>query len=125
MPTTWRGGTTLPPDVPARKKILVVFGTRPETIKLAPVWMALRAAPQRFETRIAVTAQHRGMLDQTLKDFDLVPDYDMDVIRENQDLFHITAQALGGMKKVLDDFAPDCLLVQGDTTSTFVGALAA
>ncbi len=108
-----------------RKKVLIVFGTRPETIKMAPVWMALQADREMFETRTVVTAQHRSMLDQALRDFAITPDYDLNVMRENQDLFHISVEALTGMKSVLEDYRPDCVLVQGDTTTTFVGALAA
>jgi UDP-N-acetylglucosamine 2-epimerase (non-hydrolysing) len=108
-----------------RKKVLIVFGTRPETIKMAPVWMALQADREMFEARTVVTAQHRSMLDQALQDFAITPDYDLNVMRENQDLFHISVEALNGMKSVLEDYQPDCVLVQGDTTTTFVGALAA
>ncbi len=108
-----------------RKKVLVVFGTRPETIKLAPVCMALQENSDAFIARTVVTAQHRGMLDQALSDFAITPDYDLNVMRENQDLFHVSVEALTGMKSVLEDFQPDCVLVQGDTTTTFVGALAA
>ncbi len=108
-----------------RKKVLLIFGTRPETIKMAPVWRALRALPEVFDARTAVTAQHRHMLDQALSDFKLTPEYDLDIMRDNQDLFHITCQALQGMKSVLEEFRPDCILVQGDTTTTFAGALAA
>jgi len=114
----------LPPSA-SRLRVLTVFGTRPEAIKLAPVCLALQANAARFDGRIAVTAQHRGLLDRVLHDFGLTPDYDLDIMRDNQDLFHITVQALGGLRDVLTDFAPDCVLVQGDTTTTFVGALAA
>jgi UDP-N-acetylglucosamine 2-epimerase (non-hydrolysing) len=109
----------------AAKKVLLVFGTRPETIKMAPVWMALKARPDAFEVKAAVTAQHRSMLDQALADFGLAPEFDLDVMRDNQDLFHITNKSLDGLRGVLDQFQPDCVLVQGDTTTTFVGALAA
>jgi len=87
--------------------------------------MALRAMPEVFDSRVVVTAQHRGMLDQALKDFALTPEYDLNVMRDNQDLFHISVQALTGMKSVMDEYQPDCVLVQGDTTTTFIGALAA
>ena len=109
----------------ARQRVLLIFGTRPETIKMAPVWMALRALPEQFDARVLVTAQHRQMLDQALADFKLTPEFDLDIMRDNQDLFHITGRALDGIKTVLEDFRPDCVLVQGDTTTTFVGALAA
>jgi UDP-N-acetylglucosamine 2-epimerase (non-hydrolysing) len=108
--------------VPARA--LVVFGTRPEAIKLAPVVRALAADP-RFSPRVAVTAQHRDLLDQVLDLFGLRPDYDLDLMRPGQDLFHVTSSALLGLKPVLEDARPDLVVVQGDTTTTFVGALAA
>ena len=108
-----------------RKRVLLIFGTRPETIKMAPVWMALRALPEHYDARALVTAQHRQMLDQALSDFNLTPEFDLDIMRDNQDLFHITGRALAGIKTVLEGFRPDCVLVQGDTTTTFVGALAA
>ena len=108
-----------------RKRILLIFGTRPETIKMAPVWRALRALPDIFDARTVVTAQHRHMLDQALADFKITPEFDLDIMRDDQDLFHITCRALEGMKAVLEDFQPDCVLVQGDTTTTFAGALAA
>lgn len=107
-----------------RLRVLTVFGTRPEAIKLAPVCHALQARSELFDSRIAVTAQHRGLLDSVLRDFELRPAYDLNVMRENQDLFHITVEALAGMRGVLDDHKPHCILVQGDTTTTFVGALA-
>ncbi len=112
-------------EMDKRKKVLIVFGTRPETIKMAPVWKALQADREMFETRAVVTAQHRSMLDQALKDFAITPDYDLNIMRENQDLFHVSVEALIGMKSVLDEYQPDCVLVQGDTTTTFIGALAA
>lgn len=108
-----------------RKRILLIFGTRPETIKMAPVWRALRELPDVFDARTAVTAQHRHMLDQALSDFNLTPEFDLDIMRDNQDLFHITCRAIEGMKAILDSFQPHCILVQGDTTTTFAGALAA
>jgi UDP-N-acetylglucosamine 2-epimerase (non-hydrolysing) len=109
----------------APKKVLIVFGTRPETIKMAPIWMALRARPDEFDARVVVTAQHRQMLDRALQDFALTPDFDLDIMRDNQDLFHVSSRALDGMKSVMEQFTPDCVLVQGDTTTTFIGALAA
>ncbi|MFP5350191.1 MAG: UDP-N-acetylglucosamine 2-epimerase (non-hydrolyzing), partial [Gammaproteobacteria bacterium] len=83
-------------------RVLTVFGTRPEAIKLAPVCHALQARSELFDSRIAVTAQHRGLLDSVLRDFELRPAYDLNVMRENQDLFHITVEALAGMRGVLD-----------------------
>ncbi|MBL8521419.1 MAG: UDP-N-acetylglucosamine 2-epimerase (non-hydrolyzing) [Betaproteobacteria bacterium] len=105
-------------------KALLVFGTRPETIKLAPVWLALQAAAD-FEVRAAVSGQHRDMLRRALGDFGWTPEYDLDIMRENQDLFHVTSRALDGLRPVMEEYDPDCVLVQGDTTTTFVGALAA
>src|SRR5690606_13863641 len=109
----------------SRIRTLTVFGTRPEAIKLAPVCHALAAAPDDFESRVLVTAQHRDLLDRALADFQLAPDYDLDLMRPNQDLFHTTSAALTGLKDVLQRDRPDVVIVQGDTTTTFVGALAA
>jgi UDP-N-acetylglucosamine 2-epimerase (non-hydrolysing) len=106
------------------KKILLVFGTRPETIKLAPLMFALARSAE-FTVRTAVSGQHREMLNRALKDFGWTPEYNLDIMRENQDLFHVTSRALDGLKTVMDDYDPDCVLVQGDTTTTFAGALAA
>lgn len=105
-------------------RILSVFGTRPEAIKMAPVVRALRAA-EGFEAPVCVTAQHRDMLDQVLELFELVPDHDLDLMRERQTLPELTARALTGVSRVLEDERPDVVLVQGDTTTTFAGALAA
>ena len=106
-------------------RILLIFGTRPEAIKLAPVVRRLRAQPDVFETSIAVTAQHRGMLDQVLEIFSLRPDYDLDLMRPGQDLFESTSRIVAALEPVLQRESPDCVLVQGDTTTTFCGALAA
>ncbi|MDQ7076130.1 MAG: UDP-N-acetylglucosamine 2-epimerase (non-hydrolyzing) [Gammaproteobacteria bacterium] len=108
-----------------KKRILIVFGTRPETIKFAPVIQALKAKTDEFETAIAVTGQHREMLHQALAIFAIKPDFDLDIMRANQDLFDVSIHALQGLKEVMKEFNPDCVLVQGDTTSTFIGALAA
>lgn len=105
-------------------KVLVVFGTRPEAIKLAPVVKALRQAGM-FEVRVCVTAQHRQMLDQVLELFAITPDVDLDVMQPGQDLTDLTARVLVGMRGVLRDWRPDLLLVQGDTTTTFAASLAA
>jgi UDP-N-acetylglucosamine 2-epimerase (non-hydrolysing) len=107
-----------------RKKILLVFGTRPEAIKLAPVVKALRQVGT-FEVRVCVTAQHRQMLDQVLELFAITPDVDLDLMRPGQDLTDITMRVLVGMRGVLRDWRPDLLLVQGDTTTTFAASLAA
>ena len=106
------------------QRILVVFGTRPEAIKLAPVVKALRGAGM-FEVRVCVTAQHRQMLDQVLALFAITPDVDLDVMQPGQDLTDLTARVLVGMRGVLRDWRPDLLLVQGDTTTTFAASLAA
>jgi UDP-N-acetylglucosamine 2-epimerase (non-hydrolysing) len=105
-------------------RILSVFGTRPEAIKMAPVIKALELTPG-IESRVCVTAQHREMLDQVLALFRIRPDYDLDIMRKNQDLAHITRAVLGGMMGVLEDCRPDRILVHGDTTTAFAAALAA
>jgi UDP-N-acetylglucosamine 2-epimerase (non-hydrolysing) len=107
------------------KRILVVFGTRPEAIKLAPVIDELKMHPDIFDTYVCVTAQHRQMLDQVLEIFKIVPDYDLDIMSPNQDLFDITERILNRFKKVLKIVKPDILMVHGDTTTTFVASLAA
>ena len=107
-----------------QKKILTVFGTRPEAIKMAPLVRALAADP-RFDSRVYVTAQHREMLDQVLDLFGIVPDYDLNVMRAGQTLYDITSRILLGTKEVLESFQPDVVLVHGDTTTTFSVALAA
>lgn len=103
----------------------MIFGTRPEAIKLAPVVRRLREWPERFETRIAATAQHREMLDQVLEAFSIQPDYDLDLMRPGQSLFDSTSRILSALEDVLRFEQPDCVLVQGDTTTAFAGALAA
>ncbi|NLT20547.1 MAG: UDP-N-acetylglucosamine 2-epimerase (non-hydrolyzing) [Syntrophomonadaceae bacterium] len=105
-------------------KVLVVFGTRPEAIKMAPVIKELKKVED-ITTIVAVTAQHREMLDQVLKLFDIVPDHDLNLMREGQDLYSITTGVLEGMKEILDKEQPDMVLVHGDTTTTFAAALAA
>jgi UDP-N-acetylglucosamine 2-epimerase (non-hydrolysing) len=105
-------------------KILVVFGTRPEAIKMAPVVNALRANPD-VQVRVCVTAQHRQMLDQVLTLFEIEPHYDLNLMRPGQDLTDITANVLLGLRPVLRQWRPDCLLVHGDTTTTFAASLAA
>ena len=106
------------------KKILSVFGTRPEAIKMAPLVHALKR-DERFESRVCVTAQHREMLDQVLALFDITPNYDLDIMQSNQTLADVTLKVLTGLKPVLDDFKPDVVLVHGDTATTFSAALAA
>jgi UDP-N-acetylglucosamine 2-epimerase (non-hydrolysing) len=109
----------------AGRKVIVVFGTRPEAIKLAPVVRALRARPEAFETVVAVTGQHREMLDQVLGIFNIESNHDLDIMRPGQSLFDVTGRALAGLEEVYTAERPDVLLVQGDTTTAFVGALAA
>lgn len=105
-------------------KVMTVFGTRPEAIKMAPVIKELRRIKQ-LETRVAVTAQHREMLDQVLELFDIVPDYDLNIMQENQDLFGVTCRVLEGMRDIYEREKPDLVLVHGDTTTTFAASLAA
>ena len=105
-------------------KVLFVFGTRPEAIKMAPLIKAFKEE-KIFEIRVCVTAQHRQMLDQVLDIFDIEPDYDLDIMKPSQDLFDVTANVLLGMRKVLTDFNPDIILVHGDTTTTSATSLAA
>ncbi|MCL0082940.1 UDP-N-acetylglucosamine 2-epimerase (non-hydrolyzing) [Thermodesulfovibrionales bacterium] len=118
------------------KKILIVFGTRPEAIKMAPVIQKLEAESSLLDKKrqtgqttlkaiVCVTAQHREMLDQVLKTFDIFPEYDLDIMRENQDLFDVTTSSLSGLKKILTQEKPDLVMVQGDTTTAFVAGLAA
>ncbi|MBE7489866.1 MAG: UDP-N-acetylglucosamine 2-epimerase (non-hydrolyzing) [Candidatus Omnitrophica bacterium] len=111
---------------PTKKKVRVlsVFGTRPEAIKMAPVVRTLRTTSG-IESRVCVTAQHREMLDQVLEAFEITPDYDLDLMRSGQGLFDLTARVLTGMDPVLSDVQPDLVLVHGDTTTTFAVSLAA
>lgn len=105
-------------------KVMVVFGTRPEAIKMAPVIKELRKVTD-IETVVVVTAQHREMLDQVLQLFGIVPDYDLDLMKEKQDLYSITTGVLSGLKEIMQREKPDLVLVHGDTTTTFAAALAA
>ena len=105
-------------------RVLTVFGTRPEAIKMAPLVMAHERTAG-IEARVCVTAQHRDMLDQVLSLFRIRPHYDLNVMADNQGLTHVTRAVLSGMEPVLDDFRPDRVLVHGDTTTTFAAALAA
>lgn len=107
------------------KSILLVFGTRPEAIKMAPLVKKLQSEPDKFKTVVCVTAQHRQMLDQVLHIFDIVPDYDLDIMKPNQDLYDITSRVLLGMRDVLKEVQPDVVLVHGDTTTSTAAALAA
>lgn len=105
-------------------KVMTVFGTRPEAIKMAPLALELKKYPQ-IESTVCVTAQHREMLDQVLEIFKINPDYDLDIMRERQTLIGITTRVLEGLDEVMKDAKPDIVLVHGDTSTTFVGALAA
>lgn len=107
------------------KKILIVFGTRPEAIKMAPVVKIFQTDKVNFETKVCVTAQHREMLDQVLTIFDIVPDYDLNIMQPGQDLYDISSRVLIEMRPVLNDFKPDIVLVHGDTTTSSMTALAA
>ncbi len=107
------------------KRVLILFGTRPEAIKLSPVVRELQSRPEEFEVRVCVTAQHRQMLDSVLAIFEVEPEVDLDSMQAGQTLTASTARILAGLEPVLKDFQPDLVVVQGDTTSTFCGALAA
>jgi len=107
------------------KKILLVFGTRPEAIKIAPLVKEFQKYPEKFNTKVCVTAQHRLMLDQVLDIFDIKPDYDLNIMSPNQDLFDITSKVLLGIRDILRDFKPDIVFVHGDTTTSTATALAA
>ena len=107
------------------KKVLIVFGTRPEAIKMAPLIREFQNNSNFFKTKVCVTAQHREMLDQVLELFDITPDYDLDIMKPGQDLYTITSNVLLGLKSVLLDFKPDVVFVHGDTSTTFAASLAA
>lgn len=106
-------------------KVMTVFGTRPEAIKMAPIVLELAKHPDKITPVVAVTAQHREMLDQVLGLFNITPDHDLDIMAQGQTLFDITSKAMMGLDKVLEQEKPDIVLVHGDTTTTFAGALAA
>ena len=107
------------------KTILLVFGTRPEAIKMAPLVKKLQQYPEQFRTIVCVTGQHREMLDQVLRLFDITPEYDLNIMKPNQDLYDITSRILLGMRDVLREVQPDIVLVHGDTTTSMAAALAA
>ena len=106
-------------------KVMAIFGTRPEAIKMAPVILELLKFPNKIETTVTVTAQHREMLDQVLNLFKIKPNFDLNIMAQGQTLFDITSRALLGLNGVLNEIKPDIVLVHGDTTTTFTGALAA
>lgn len=107
------------------KKIMLVFGTRPEAIKMAPLVKEFQKYPEKFEIVVCVTGQHRQMLDQVLDIFDIKPDYDLNIMKQGQDLYDITARVLTGMRDVLSETKPDVVLVHGDTTTSTATAIAA
>ena len=107
------------------KKILLVFGTRPEAIKMAPLVKEFQKYPEEFQTIVCVTGQHREMLDQVLHLFEIKPDYDLNIMKQGQDLYDVTARVLVGMRDVLKEAQPDVVLVHGDTTTSTAAALAA
>lgn len=107
------------------KRVLLVFGTRPEAIKMAPLVKEFMANGVDFETKVCVTGQHREMLDQVLNIFDIIPDYDLNIMKPGQDLYDVTAKVLLGMRDVLEESKPDVVLVHGDTTTSTAAALAA
>lgn len=107
------------------KKIMLVFGTRPEAIKMAPLVKEFQKLPKEFQTIVCVTGQHREMLDQVLDLFEIIPDYDLNIMKQGQDLYDITARVLTGMRDVLTAAKPDIVLVHGDTTTSTATALAA
>ena len=108
-----------------QKQIMLVFGTRPEAIKMAPLVKEFLRYPEKFETVVCVTGQHREMLDQVLRIFDIQPDYDLNIMKQGQDLYDVTARVLVGMRNVLRKVLPDVVLVHGDTTTSTAAALAA
>lgn len=107
------------------KKVMLVFGTRPEAIKMAPLVKEFQKYPREFQTIVCVTGQHREMLDQVLHIFEITPDYDLNIMKQGQDLYDVTARVLIGMRDVLKDSQPDLVLVHGDTTTSTASALAA
>jgi len=109
----------------SRLKVMSIFGTRPEAIKMAPLVLELQKRPEQFESIVTVTAQHREMLDQVLQIFGIEPDYDLNIMKQKQTLAQITTRALEGLDEVMKEVKPDIVLVHGDTTTTFAASLAA
>ena len=107
------------------KKVMLVFGTRPEAIKMAPLVKEFQKNTELFQTIVCVTGQHREMLDQVLEIFDIEPDYDLNIMKQGQDLYDVTARVLTGMRDVFKQYRPDIVLVHGDTTTSTAAALAA
>ena len=108
-----------------KKKIIIVFGTRPEAIKMSPLVHALKLEPDMFEIKVCVTSQHRQMLDQVLSMFNIQPDFDLNLMKENQNLSNLTSLILSEIKKIFDNYLPDLVLVHGDTTTTLATSMAA
>lgn len=106
-------------------KVMTIFGTRPEAIKMAPLVLELKNRPEEFETIVTVTAQHRQMLDQVLDVFEIIPDYDLNIMKDRQTLTDVTTRGLQGLDAVMKEVRPDIVLVHGDTTTTFIAGLAA
>ena len=106
-------------------KVMTIFGTRPEAIKMAPLVLELKKRPEEFEAIVTVTAQHREMLDQVLSIFDIQPDYDLNIMKDRQTLMDVTTRGLEGLDDVMKKVKPDIVLVHGDTTTTFIAGLAA
>ena len=107
-----------------KKRILIVFGTRPEAIKMAPLVKEFQKHPNKFETKVCITAQHREMLDQVLTFFEITPDFDLDLMKPNQNLYGLTADIITNLKPVLENFKPDYVFVHGDTTTTMAASIA-
>ncbi|MGJ5643001.1 non-hydrolyzing UDP-N-acetylglucosamine 2-epimerase [Formosa sp. S-31] len=107
-----------------KKKILIIFGTRPEAIKMAPLAKAFLSQNEVFDTKVCITAQHREMLDQVLHFFEIVPDFDLDIMKPNQNLYGLTADIINDLKPVLEQFHPDYVFVHGDTTTTMATSIA-
>lgn len=106
------------------QKILIVFGTRPEAIKMAPLIKEFEKHQEAFDTKVCVTAQHREMLDQVLNFFEIVPDFDLNLMKPNQNLYQLTADVIVGLKEILEDFKPDYVFVHGDTTTSMAASIA-
>ena len=106
-------------------KVMTIFGTRPEAIKMAPLVLELAKYPEQIESIVTVTAQHRQMLDQVLEIFEITPDYDLNIMKDRQTLIDVTTRGLEGLNKIMQEVKPDIVLVHGDTTTTFIASLAA
>lgn len=104
-------------------KVMTIFGTRPEAIKMAPLVLELQKYPKQIESIVTVTAQHRQMLDQVLETFSITPNYDLNIMKDRQTLIDVTTNALQGLDKVMKEAQPDIVLVHGDTATTFIASL--